>query len=201
MTHNIWSTTASPKFRQHYKYAFIHGYSNYYSSITFMHLADAFIKSELQYIQAIHFFISMCVPWELNPQPFALLTQCSTTEPQQHKLLKFYLHVMLKLNIIISYYNFYLFSLKLQKWFSPEQLDTCKDGDTDAYTCVYVIVQSRKKRKGALLSHRKRRRTHICLLFDFQLLKIGCFKTAVLKNAWPCYSCSPSFRSELPVVS
>ncbi len=28
------------------------------------------------------FFISMCVPWESNPQPFALLTQCSTTEPQ-----------------------------------------------------------------------------------------------------------------------
>ncbi len=29
------------------------------------------------------FFVSMCVPWELNPQPFALLTQCSTTEPQE----------------------------------------------------------------------------------------------------------------------
>ncbi len=29
-------------------------------------------------------FVSMCVPWELNPQPFALLTQCSTTEPQGH---------------------------------------------------------------------------------------------------------------------
>ncbi len=26
----------------------------------------------------------MCVPWELNPKPFALLTQCSTTEPQEH---------------------------------------------------------------------------------------------------------------------
>ncbi len=30
------------------------------------------------------FFISMRVPWELNPQPFTLLTQCSTTEPQKH---------------------------------------------------------------------------------------------------------------------
>ncbi len=29
----------------------------------------------------------MCVPWELNPQPFALLTQCSTTEPQEHRSL------------------------------------------------------------------------------------------------------------------
>ncbi len=48
-----------------------------------MHLADAFMQSDLQYIQAIQFFISMCVPWELNPQPFALLTQCSTTEPQE----------------------------------------------------------------------------------------------------------------------
>ncbi len=60
--------------------------------------------------------------------------------------------------------------------------DTCKDGDSDAYKCVYVIVQSRQKRKGALLSHRKRQRTHIGLLFFFQRLKIGCFKTAVLKK-------------------
>ncbi len=34
-----------------------------------MHLADAFIQNDLQYIQVIHFFVSMCVPWELNPQP------------------------------------------------------------------------------------------------------------------------------------
>ncbi len=34
-------------------------------------------------------FISMCVPWESNPQPFALLTQCSTTEPQEHRVLVF----------------------------------------------------------------------------------------------------------------
>ncbi len=27
---------------------------------------------------------SMCVPWELNPQPFAQLTQCSITEQQEH---------------------------------------------------------------------------------------------------------------------
>ncbi len=26
----------------------------------------------------------MCVLWELNPQPFALLTQCSTTEPHRN---------------------------------------------------------------------------------------------------------------------
>ncbi len=48
-----------------------------------MHLTDAFIQSALQCIQAIHCFVSIRVPWELNPQPFALLTQCSTTEPQE----------------------------------------------------------------------------------------------------------------------
>ncbi len=42
-----------------------------------MHLADAFIQ------RSKHFVI-MCVTWEFNPQPFALLTQCSTTEPQEH---------------------------------------------------------------------------------------------------------------------
>ncbi len=48
-----------------------------------LHLADAFTQSDLQCIQAIHFsFISICVPWESNPQPFELLTL--TTEPQEH---------------------------------------------------------------------------------------------------------------------
>ncbi len=35
-----------------------------------MHLADAFIQRDLQCIQAYTFFVSMCVPWELNPQAF-----------------------------------------------------------------------------------------------------------------------------------
>ncbi len=41
------------------------------------------LLSKATYIQAKNFFFSMCVPWELNPQPFALLTQCSTTKPQE----------------------------------------------------------------------------------------------------------------------
>ncbi len=54
----------------------------YMKTFTFMHLADAFIQSNLHCIHAIHFFfVSMCVHWELY---FALLTQCSTTEPQEH---------------------------------------------------------------------------------------------------------------------
>ncbi len=50
-----------------------------------MHLADTFIQSDLQVNSGNKFLISICVPWEFNPQPFALLTQCSTTEPQEHE--------------------------------------------------------------------------------------------------------------------
>ncbi len=52
-------------------------------TIEVVHLADVFIESNLSKMYSGYtFFISMCVPWEFNPQPFALLTQCSTTEPQ-----------------------------------------------------------------------------------------------------------------------
>ncbi len=36
------------------------------SHFTFMDLADTFIQSDLQ---VLHVFVSMCVLWELNPQP------------------------------------------------------------------------------------------------------------------------------------
>ncbi len=35
----------------------------------------------------LYIFISTCVPWESNPQPFAQLTQCSTTEPHRNTCL------------------------------------------------------------------------------------------------------------------
>ncbi len=54
-----------------------------YITFTFMHLADAFIQKNKVHL-GYTFFVCKCVPWELNPQPFALLTQCSTTEPQEH---------------------------------------------------------------------------------------------------------------------
>ncbi len=52
--------------------------------ITFMHLADTFIQSDLVKSGYTFFilFLSVCVPWELNPQPFALLTQCSAITSQ-----------------------------------------------------------------------------------------------------------------------
>ncbi len=50
-----------------------------------MHLADAFIQSDLQCIQVIHFIQYVC-SLGIEPRPFALLTQCSTTEPQEQFL-------------------------------------------------------------------------------------------------------------------
>ncbi len=43
----------------------------------------------------LYIFFCMCVPWELNPQPFALLTQCSTTEPQEHYVYLLYVGVLI----------------------------------------------------------------------------------------------------------
>ncbi len=54
-----------------------------------MHLADAFIQSDLQIAFRLYIFISTCVPWESNPQPFAQLTQWSTTEPHRNIFVTF----------------------------------------------------------------------------------------------------------------
>ncbi len=47
-----------------------------------------FYPKRLTIAVRLYIFISMCVPWELNPQPFALLMQCSTTEPQRNTIEK-----------------------------------------------------------------------------------------------------------------
>ncbi len=39
------------------------------STFTFLHLADAFIQSDLQLHSCYTFFVSTCVPRESNPQP------------------------------------------------------------------------------------------------------------------------------------
>ncbi len=69
-----------------------------YIYITCMYLVDAFIQSDLSAfrLRSYHFFfISMCVPWKMNPQPFALLTQCSITETQEHRAtVKHYLYMV-----------------------------------------------------------------------------------------------------------
>ncbi len=49
-----------------------------------LHLPDAFIQSDLQCIQAIHLYCQFVCSLGIEPTTFALLTQCSTTEPQEH---------------------------------------------------------------------------------------------------------------------
>ncbi len=60
----------------------------------------------------------MCVPWELNPQMFSLLTQCSTTEPQEHCI---YLFIILSILICFSILRFYLHSQPSVPFFPQQQ--------------------------------------------------------------------------------
>ncbi len=46
-------------------------------AFTFMHLTDAFIQSDLQYIQAIHLYCQYVCSLGIEPTTFALLMQCS----------------------------------------------------------------------------------------------------------------------------
>ncbi len=56
-------------------------------TFTFMHLADAFIQSDLQcIIHGYTFFYQYVCSLGIEPTTFALLTQCSTTEPQEHTM-------------------------------------------------------------------------------------------------------------------
>ncbi len=45
-----------------------------------------FYPKRLSIAFRLYIFISMCVLWESNPQPFAQLTQCSTTESHRNKI-------------------------------------------------------------------------------------------------------------------
>ncbi len=54
-------------------------------TFTFMHLEDAFIQSDLQVFRLYIFCQHVCF-LGIEPTTFALLTQCSTTEPQEHTL-------------------------------------------------------------------------------------------------------------------
>ncbi len=59
-----------------------YGFISYKIYIYIYAFSRRFYPKRLTVHSGYTFFISMCVPWELNPQPFALLTQCSTTESQ-----------------------------------------------------------------------------------------------------------------------
>ncbi len=58
-----------------------------YFSISIYAFSRCFYPKRLTIAFRLYIFISMSVPWESNPQPFAsfaLLTQCSTTEPHRN---------------------------------------------------------------------------------------------------------------------
>ncbi len=59
----------------------------YYIYIYIYAFSRRFYPKRLTIAFRLYIFISMCVPWESNPQPFALLTQCSTTEPHRNTVL------------------------------------------------------------------------------------------------------------------
>ncbi len=63
--------------------AFIFAFINYSAAIYIYAFSRRFYPKRLT-VHSGYTFFSMCVPWELNPQIVALLTQCSTTEPQEH---------------------------------------------------------------------------------------------------------------------
>ncbi len=67
-----------------------------------MHLADAFIQSDLLCIQAIHVFVSTC-SLGIEPTTYALLMQCSTTEPHEH----------LCIPLVYTSFLFYIYMVQL----------------------------------------------------------------------------------------
>ncbi len=86
-------------------------------TFTFMHLADAFIQSDLQCIQVMH-VLSVCMcSLGIEPTTFALLTQCSnhwatgTHVPQEHMFSLAtcnYKHNMMKIRKYKSRYLVYM---------------------------------------------------------------------------------------------
>ncbi len=61
----------------------------------------------------------MCVPWESNPQPFALLMQCSTTELQGHLAQWFEVHFFFAAHICIW---LWVFATRFCVWSCSEYL-------------------------------------------------------------------------------
>ncbi len=78
------------------------------TTFMFMHLADAFIKSDLQ---AIHFCQYVCVPLGIEPKTFLrCLIQCSTTETLDFETEPSFKYInVYSLRVIRCYHNHSLF--------------------------------------------------------------------------------------------
>ncbi len=66
------SHTGALRIHSDYIYIYIYAFSR------------RFYPKRLTIAFRLYIFISTCVPWESNPQPFAQLMQCSTTEPHRN---------------------------------------------------------------------------------------------------------------------
>ncbi len=67
----------------HIIYLYIQNCPLLYTLLYFNAFSRRFYPKRLTIAFRLYIFISMCAPWESNPQPFAQLTQCSTTEPHR----------------------------------------------------------------------------------------------------------------------
>ncbi len=89
----------------------------------------------------------VCVPWELNPQSFALLTQCSTTEPQEHTYPYWYLGFIRFTRpnpIAICTFGKHVFGCKInatdKKWRQKAKADRRIDPYIDPYNVFLDIA-------------------------------------------------------------
>ncbi len=131
-----------------------------YSTFTFMHLADAFIQSDLQLYSGYTFFVSICVPWDSNPQPFALLTQCSTTESHRTQILWNFISIYIYTNIYLKW----IFSCSAKLNFLQPLLQSSVSHDPTGmlrfcllsmlfwkvrfiYIFIYIFLMNRNERK------------------------------------------------------
>ncbi len=76
----MFNSSINNKLIQEYLITYILGGTTVYITFTFMHLADAFIQSNLQCIQVIHLYCQHVCSLGIEPTTFVLLMQCSTTE-------------------------------------------------------------------------------------------------------------------------
>ncbi len=81
----------------------------YFLSIYIYAFSRCFYPKRLTIAFRLYIFISMCVPWESNPQPLALLTQCFTTEPYRNTYLTIIRKVSELQEIKVTINHFILF--------------------------------------------------------------------------------------------
>ncbi len=104
------------------KNQYLYVYFMYYYNIIYIYAFSGCFYPKWLTVHS-DFFISECVPWELNPQPFVLLTQCFTTEPQEHwciiNVFTAALHQSMNKSILFfkCYWSLTIYSYNILYWF------------------------------------------------------------------------------------